>query len=118
MNRSNGTHIYQRVWDCGEVDGDEAAVLQRVRGEPQHGGDEEDGVEGDVEQGEAGGPAECLAEVGGGGQVVERLLGDAQRRFQRRRVGREVEVGPRQSLDPHRRNKNSPPPPRIIIIPL
>lgn len=107
---------YQRVGDGGgrRVEEDEAAVLHGVGGEPQRRRDEQHGVQRHVEQRQARRPPQGLAQVRRRRQAVERLLGDAQRRLERRRVGREVEVGPRQRLDPHRRHQHRPPPPRLV----
>lgn len=100
---------YERVGEVEVVE--DEGVLEGVCGEAGGGGEEEDGGEGEVDEGEARRPAQRLAEVGGGGQVVERLLRDTQGRLERRRVGREVEVCPRHRLYPHRRHQHRPTPP-------
>jgi|UniRef100_A0A804MKV8 hypothetical protein len=92
----------------------QAVVLHGVGGEPHRGGDHENGMERHVEQRQARRPPQRLAQVRRRGQAVERLLRDTQRRLERRRVGREVEVGPRQRLDPHRRHQHRPPPPPLV----
>uniref|UniRef100_A0A0E0F1L3 Uncharacterized protein n=1 Tax=Oryza meridionalis TaxID=40149 RepID=A0A0E0F1L3_9ORYZ len=65
---------------------EDEGVLEGVGGEAGGGGEEEDGGEGEVDEGEARRPAQRLAEVGGGGQVVERLLRDTQGGLERRRA--------------------------------
>lgn len=96
----------------------EEAVLERVGGEPHGGGEEEHEGKRQVEEGQAGGPSEGLAEVGCGGEVGERLLGDGHGGLERGGVGGEVEVGPRQRLHPDRRHQRRPPPPLPVLVPV
>lgn len=82
--------------------------LGAVRAEADGGSEEEDEREREVEEGEARGPAESLAEVGRGGQVVKLHLRYPHGRLQIRRISRKVEVGSRERLDPHRRHQYHP----------
>lgn len=82
--------------------------LEAVTEEAQEGGHEHDGPQGEVHEGDAGAPPEGLAHVGGHREVVELQLRYAHHRLQLRRVGREVEVGPRERLYPRRRHQHHP----------
>lgn len=89
----------------------EEEPLETVSNKTQKGGGEEDEPEGEVEEGQAGGPTKGLAEVGGDGEVVELDLGDVEDGLEVGGVGGEVEVGAGEGLDPNCRHQHHPPPP-------
>ncbi|WVZ10110.1 hypothetical protein V8G54_014640, partial [Vigna mungo] len=62
----------------------------------------------ETSEGEAGGPAEDLAHVVGGGEVVEFDLRDVEKGFQGRGVVGEVEVCAGEGLNPDSRHQDHP----------
>ena len=61
-----------------------------------------------IQQRQAGGPPESLAEIGSDGQVVELHLRDPKNRFESRRVSREIKVRARECLNPYCRHQYHP----------
>jgi len=82
--------------------------LEAVADESHGGGDEDDKGERETTESEAGGPAEDLAHVVGGCEVVELDLRDVEKGFEGRGVVGEVEVGSGEGLNPDRRHQNHP----------
>lgn len=82
--------------------------LKAITKESHEGSDEHDDGKGKVHESETRGPTENLSHVVGGCEVVKLNLRDSERRFQRRRVLGEVEIGTRKRLNPNRDHKDHP----------
>lgn len=82
--------------------------LKAITDEPHEGGHEKHNPQRKIHQGQAGGPPKNLAQVRGRGQVIELDLRNPQHGLQHRRVGREIEVGTGECLNPNRRHQNHP----------
>lgn len=74
--------------------------LKTVAEEAQEGSHEHDGPQWEIHEGDAGAPSKGLAHVRGHREVVELDLRYTEHRLEVRRVGWEVEVGPRECLYP------------------
>lgn len=68
---------------------------------------ENDG-QGQIHQGQPGGPAEHLPHIRSHSEIIELDLRNPKHGFQGRRVGREIEVGSRECLNPNRCHQNHP----------
>lgn len=82
--------------------------MEAVAEESHEGGHEHDDRKGEIQEGETGGPAEDLAEVAGGGEIVKLNLRDVESGFERRRVLGEIEISAGESLNPYGGHQQHP----------
>lgn len=82
--------------------------LKAITNETHGSSDEHDERQRKIHQSKPRRPTENLPHIIRGGEIIELNLRDIKRRFQRRRVLGEIEIGPRKRLNPNRGDENHP----------